>query len=529
LTQARRLAALAASIAIAALAATGCSSEERAASATREAESRPPAPPPAKEAPNIVVITADDQTLETFNRQTMPRTFRLLVDHGTRFDDFIATTPMCCPSRASFITGQYGHNNGVLHNAYGGLENKPNVLPAWLRASGYRTLHIGKYLNGYERSLGHVTDRAPGWDRWFTLLQLKYYGYDVATGNGAIRFRQRPSDYVTSVLTRRATSWLKRFLPRPRPVYLQLDEFAPHFGAGDKGGRCDHAPVPAPGDRAKYRNEPLPAKPSFNEPNTADKARVVRSLPRLDRQERRGVIQRYRCALATLTGVDRSVAAVLKALDDAGELDRTMVVFWSDNGFYYGEHRIPDEKQFPYEEGIHLPLAIRLPASLEEDAPRLVREPVANIDLAPTILDLANVTPCLGDDCRVLDGRSLLPLLTDPRAPFPARRPLAVEIGLTSNHEPYERPCEYSGVRVDGRVLVHVLAAALPNLPCRPVDEYEFYSLRSDPHQLRNIYETARGADRRRLQRMRAMIERLSDCSGIRLRDPVPLSGHYCG
>jgi N-acetylglucosamine-6-sulfatase len=529
LTRTGRLAALAAAIAIGALAATGCSSEEQAVSATGGANAQPTAPLPDKDAPNIVVITADDQTLEMFNRRTMPRTFRLLVDQGTRFDDFIATTPTCCPSRASFITGQYGHNNGVLHNSYGGLEDKPSVLPAWLKAGGYRTLHVGKYLNGYERSLRDVTSPAPGWDRWFTLLQLKYYGYAVATGDGAVRFRHRPSDYVTRVLTRRATSWLKRFLPGPRPVYLQLDEFAPHFGAGARGGRCDHAPVPAPGDWDRYGSEPLPPKPSFNEANNADKARVVRTLPRLDREERHGAVERYRCALATLTGLDRSVAAVFRALAETGELDRTMVVFWSDNGFYYGEHRIPDEKQFPYEEGIHLPLAIRMPSSLSSGTPRVVREPAANIDLAPTILDVADITPCLGDDCRVLDGRSLLPLLTDPAAPFPARRPLAVEIGLTSNHEPYERPCEYSGVRIDGRVLIHVLTAALPHLPCRPVDEYEYYDLRSDPHQLRNIYETARGTDRRHLSRMRAMLERLSDCSGIRLRDPVPLSGHYCG
>jgi N-acetylglucosamine-6-sulfatase len=525
LKRAGRLAAAAASIAIGALTATGCSDSGTATSATRDHPDRPFP----KAAPNVVVITADDQTLEMFNRRTMPRTFRLMVDQGTRFSDFIATTPECCPSRAAFITGQYGHNNGVLHNSYGGLNEKPNVLPAWLQAHGYRTAHVGKYLNGYERSLTRVTDAAPGWDEWFTLLQLKYYGYDVATGTGAVRFRHRPSDYATRVLTQRATGWLDRFLPRPRPLYLQLDEFAPHFGAGDKGGRCDHAPVPAPRDRDRYRNAQLPPKPSFNEPQNADKSGLVRTLPRLDRTERRAAVERYRCALATLQGLDRSVAAVFRALREAGELDRTMVVFWSDNGFYYGEHRIPDEKQFPYEEGIHLPLAIRLPGDLAGRTPRVVREPVANIDLAPTILEAAGATPCLGDDCRVLDGRSLLPLLTNRGAPWPPQRPLAVEEGLTSNHEPYERPCEYSGVRVDGRILIHVLTAALPNLPCRPVDQYEYYDLRSDPYQLQNMYETASGADRRHLPRMRSLLERLSDCAGIRLRDPIPLSGHYCG
>jgi N-acetylglucosamine-6-sulfatase len=486
-------------------------------------------PSPPRGAPNIVVITADDQTLAQFSRATMPRTFRYLVDDGTRFSDFIATTPECCPSRAAFITGQYGHNNGVLHNSYGGLEDKGNVLPEWLRARGYRTAHVGKYLNGFERNLGAVTDPAPGWDQWFTLLQLKYYGYDVATGGGAVRFNHRPSDYVTRVLTERATSWLERFLPRPRPLYLQLDEFAPHFGAGDKGGRCDHAPVPAPQDRDRYLNAAMPSKPSFNEARNDDKSQLVRTLPRLDRSERAAIVERYRCTLATITGLDRSVATVLRALRASGELDRTMVVFWSDNGYYYGEHRLPDEKQFPYEEGIHLPLAIRLPAELESDAPRRVGEPVANIDLAPTILDLAGATPCIDADCRVLDGRSLLPLLTERDPLWPARRPLAMEIGLTSNHEPYERPCEYTGVRVDGRVLIREFSAARPNMPCRPVEGYEYYDLRADPYQLRNIYSTATGADERRLPRLEALIDRLGHCNGIPLRDPVPLVGDYCG
>jgi N-acetylglucosamine-6-sulfatase len=519
---AARLAVACALIALVAASTVGCSDDGTATSATRGKAHRH-----ADARPNIIVITADDQTFEMFNRRTMPRTFRLLVDHGTTFSDFIATTPLCCPARASLLTGQYGHNHRVLRNQAGNLRDPENVLPEWLRIAGYRTAHLGKYLNGYEDVLGSETDSAPGWDDWFTLLDLKYYGYDVATGERTRHFGNEPSDYVTSVLTDHAVSWLDQNLPRRRPVYLQLDEFAPH---GDANPNCGYAPIPAPGDEGLFQHAGLPEPPSFNEPATGDKSELMRSLPRLDEAKRHVIAERYRCTLATLRGLDRSVASVFHALRKSGELGNTMVVFWSDNGYYFGEHRIPVEKQFPYEEGIHLPLAIRMPSDLARAAPSEIDEPVANIDLAPTIIDLAGARPCLSaSQCRMLDGRSLLPLLRGRHSAWPARRPLTVEIGLGNNHGAHAKPCNYTAVRVAGRILIRYTSVAPTGEPCRTVYQYEYYDLNDDPHQLENIYDTATGGDRDWLKRMLDTLERMRDCAGIRGRDPVPASGHHCG
>jgi N-acetylglucosamine-6-sulfatase len=517
-----------AAAALLALAGSGCGSGEATTTDTRTLPLRPPAP----ESPNIVVITADDETLEMFNRGTMPRTFRLLVDHGTRFSNFIATTPECCPSRAAFLTGQYGHNNGVLSNSYGELQEPARVLPAWLRPAGYRTAHLGRYLNGFSGRLDDPDEATPGWDEWFTLLQYRYFNYDIATGDGSRRFGARPGDYLTRVLTRKAVSLIDRFTRRPRPLYLQLDELAPHFGSATPSYRCSggHSAIPDPRDARRFLQAVPPRKPSFNEPRIADKSGLARALPRLDRAERSQIDHDYGCALATVQGLDRSVAAVVGALRKVGELDRTMIVFWSDNGYYYGEHRIPAKKQFPYEEGIHLPLVIRMPHEGGDRAPARVRAPVANIDLAPTILDLTGARACeQGNDCRVLDGRSLVPLLRGRQGAWPRPRPLGIEIALEQNHETYERPCRYSGVRVNGRVLIHEITAAKPGEPCRAVDQYEYYNLRRDPYELRNIYSNASGADRRELRSLRKTLDRLRDCAGIRGRDPRPASGHFCG
>src|SRR5215217_464678 len=158
--------------------------------------------------PNIVLIQADDETLGQFTDEVMPETNRLLVDQGTEFTNYIASTGQCCPSRASLLTGQYPHNHGVTSNSVGypGLEKKRNVLPVWLHKAGYRTMHVGaKYLNGYGPSVDPSTRVAPGWDQWFTVKSpTRYYGYEISiNGHHAHREYQR-NDYIGRVLAGKA-------------------------------------------------------------------------------------------------------------------------------------------------------------------------------------------------------------------------------------------------------------------------------------------------------------------------------------
>jgi arylsulfatase A-like enzyme len=128
----------------------------------------------AHQRPNIIVIQTDDQDPASLSRRVMPHVVKLLGRHGTKFTDYIASGPLCCPSRAVMLTGQYGHNNGVLWNApdpYGDLRGKHNTLPVWLRRAGYRTAHLGKYFNLYARATGDPNEVAPGWEKWYTALE----------------------------------------------------------------------------------------------------------------------------------------------------------------------------------------------------------------------------------------------------------------------------------------------------------------------------------------------------------------------
>jgi len=367
------------------------------------------------ERPNIVVIETDDQTLAMLNERTMPNVMRLFGKRGTTFTDFV-NEPLCCPSRAGLITGQYPHNNGVLSNdpGYDLLDAKDNTLPVWLRRAGYRTGLVGKFLNHYARFAG--TQPAPGFDYWFSLLRVRYFNTPVSINGRRRRLGgTRGHAYLTNALRRRAIGFARRSADR-EPFFLWLAELAPHLGGGPHPPECpDAGAIPAPRDAGTLADEPLPSPPSFDEADVSDKPSFIADLPLLSAEQKQTMTGRYRCALESLPAVDRGVARLAQALRARGELRRTVLIFTSDNGYLYGEHRM-SRKANPYEEAIHLPLMIRIPRYLLGGAtpPSTIGLPVAGIDLAPTILDLAEAEPCrLKDDCRVVDGRSLLPLLRD--------------------------------------------------------------------------------------------------------------------
>src|SRR4051794_4834500 len=156
--------------------------------------------------PNIVVIQADDETYAQLNKEVMPNTEKLLVKKGTSFTNDIATTAQCCPSRASFFTGQYAHNHGVTSNrvGYPGLIDKGNVLPVWLDHAGYNTIHIGKFMNGYDHFAKPESAVAPGWDEWRSVLTegAQYYDYDYFVNGRVVHYGNAPKDNVTTVLNR---------------------------------------------------------------------------------------------------------------------------------------------------------------------------------------------------------------------------------------------------------------------------------------------------------------------------------------
>jgi N-acetylglucosamine-6-sulfatase len=356
--------------------------------------------------PNVVVIETDDQTLESL--RIMPNVQNLLAARGVTFDSSFVSYSLCCPSRATFLTGQYAHNHGVFGNfpPEGGYDNldASNTLPVWLQKAGYATVHVGKYLNGF--GARDETEIPPGWTEWHGSVEARtYFYYGVRLNEDGV-LTTYATEYTTDLYAQKAVEIVRRRAASPQPFFLWVAFVAPHSGVPRLPGAPFFSPRPAPRHVGRFAQEPPPASPAFNEEDVSDKPAFVRDLPPLDAASIAEIQQRYRLELESLLAVDEAVGEIVTALAASGELDNTLIVFTSDNGYMHGEHRIPSEKVVVYEPSIRVPLVMRgpgIPAGLH------LSQPVSNIDLAPTLVDLANATPD-----RTMDGRSLLPLFKDP-------------------------------------------------------------------------------------------------------------------
>lgn len=494
------------------------------------ASAKPVHPPEAAPgAPNIVVITTDDQNAGTINARTMPLTTRLIKSRGVNFSDFVVTTPQCCPSRAAYFTGQYGHNNGVLSNddGYPALIDRANMLPAWLQQAGYRTAHIGRFLHDYAKApgVGDASEPPPGWDAWAGVEGVRYFDYGISYNGIKAKYGRRPSDYSTTVFTRAAVEVVDWYAPKPAPLYLNVAYVAPHKERRRAhSGYCGGSITPAPRDAGLFRTASLPRVPSIDEADVSDKPPFIRHSNQLDDKYAK-TLRAYRCGLAALREVDRGVGRIVDAFRAAGELDNTVFFFTSDNGRFEGEHRLPGGKSFPYEEALKVPLAVRLPRAMGGKEGR-TGALAANIDLAPTILQLAHAMPCLLEDCRVLDGRSLMPLLTG-RGRWPGDRAVAIELREPPGQVEGRLPCAYQGVRTRRDVYVHYTRVRDPHGDgCVPSDEYEYYNLEHDPYELRNL--AGRPEMARRQNQLDWLLGVLAGCNGLP-GDRPPSSVPYCG
>jgi len=488
--------------------------------------------------PNIILVQTDDQALSQMSPRYMPNVSKLIGDQGTRFDHAYLTTPLCCPSRAGLETGQYGHNNGVLRNVYELLRDKNNVLPVWLNRAGYVTAHIGKFMNLYRRHKPDPLKPAPGWDQWYTLFwkqESAYYNYDMSKNGKRVHYGQKPKDYSTRVFNGIAKRLIDKYVPREHPLYLELDETAPHPSVHRHHvSACN--PVPDPRDEGRFNNVPLPDPPSFNESDMSDKPSFMRIMPRLTNSQIDRMTRNYDCGLDALAGVDRSVGQIYDKIKQLHELGRTIFIYYTDNGVFKGEHRIFGGKLNPYEEADSTPLMMRVPSHyLKGQAPvGHVTDPVANIDLAPTMLKLAHGKPCpASGPCRVMDGRSILPLIKGKTPDWAPDRPLGIELDRTKAKARHS-VCTYRGVRASNQVLIRYLTVANdPNSDkCVPDREWERYDLNSDPFELNNL---CFGGDGSKCPqgpgeaRLTSLVPRIASCTGVAGRDPHPPPGrHYC-
>jgi N-acetylglucosamine-6-sulfatase len=449
--------------------------------------------------PNIVVIETDDQTVESM--RVMTNVNSLIASQGATFENSFVNYALCCPSRATFLTGQYMHNHGVLGSAppdggfgrFQALHGNDN-LAVWLQDAGYYTAMIGKYLNGYASK----PPVPPGWSEWQAAAPasgsteadtLNAYSYTMDENGVSVHYGTSPTEFKQDVLTRKAVGLVNRRAPQAQPFFLWLTYTAPHTGGPNPNPNppsdCGAAAKPAPRHAHVFDAEPLPRPPNFNEADVSDKPPWVRALPSLTASQITDLRRKYRCALESLMSVDEGTRRVVDALQARGELDDTLLIFTSDNGFFYGEHRIPGGKQRPYEESIRVPLLMRGPGIPQGV---IVSDPAINVDLAPTIVDAAGAKAGL-----TMDGQSLIALAQRPGTG--AGRDILIENRAFQDQPPF------TAVRTD-RYLYAEHATA----------DKELYDLRRDPFELENrdgdrAYDSveARLADR---------LHQLQTCSG---------------
>lgn len=448
----------------------------------------PPAAAPAPGRPNIVLILLDDMDTETL--RVMKTVKARLVDQGTSFRQHFVSVPLCCPSRASILTGQYAHNHGVLSNVgrFGGVERfhelkrQASTVAVWLKDAGYRTALVGKYLNHYSARPGKA-DIPPGWESWHAILEDRAATNSNYWMNDDGRL-SKPSDYQTDRLAKISEDFIAA--ADPRPFFLYIAPGAPHMPAD-----------PAPRHLALFAGEQAPRTPSFDEQDVSDKPRWLRAAPRLNYDDGKRLDRFYRRRLQTLVAADEMVARVLAALEKRGRLADTYVFFTSDNGFLQGQHRFPGGKNAPYEEAIRTPLVVRGPGV---PAGRTLEQLVSNIDYAPTFAALAGLSVPAA-----VDGQTLVPLLgPNPPAPVEWRRELLVEHWETG--DPFTIP-PFFLLRLQNEVYVEY-----------DTGENEFYDLAKDPDQLENQHSQLAAAER---QRLTARLAVLKECAGARCR-PAP-------
>jgi arylsulfatase A-like enzyme len=446
--------------------------------------------------PNVILIMVDDLDSGSLRAAIqaghMPNLQKTLVRGGITFINSFVTLSLCCPSRATSLTGQYPHNHGVIRNSgdFGGFDrfDDRSTLATWLQDGGYHTGHVGKYLNGY-RDPSYVP---PGWDHWQALVDSStycMYGYTISDNGKPITYGTAPADYQTDVLAGRSDAFIKAWQRRgdPRPFYLSIAPLAPHLESS-----CNRDGIrPAPRHAGSVRL-PLPTPPSFNEPRMNDKPQWMRSLPLADP---RSLQVLYNDRIASLRAVDDLIGRLTARLEAKGALDDTAFLFTSDNGYLLGLHRWRS-KVLLYEESIRVPLIVRLPGGGE---PSRSGAFVLNNDLAPTIAALAAVSPGLP-----VDGRSLLPLLkgtaTSWRKRFLVEYPPAGELrGIPPFFAVREATLLY------GETL---------NFAGTATTDVELYDLSTDPFQQRSLHEDL--SPRRLAERwvLKGRLELLKDCGG---------------
>ena len=405
----------------------------------------------AKGRPNVVVLLSDDQAVSLFDRRLMPNVYSQLIDRGANFTRGYVNVSQCCPSRASILTGLYAHNTGVDSNMISldaQVPARPTIATA-LHAAGYRTMLAGKYLNS------ESCEPRPGWDEWVCGTKVTQVDPQLNVNGRTV---QRHG-YTTDIVGSFAIDFIERNRDPDHPFFLYYAPKTPHLPANDK--RAVSLAVPP------YR------PPSYDAlPNHLSRPAWTR-IPPLSGHVRQQIQARHRSMTRQIPPLDDVIGRILKEIGDRAA--NTLVVFLSDNGFLYGEHRLSD-KNAPYEESVRVPFVVRFPEVLPAERHFTSDALVSNVDVAPTIMEAAGIP-------WEADGHSLLPILDGRRDGV--RDALLIEWCKARDKGPCP-PGEFLlvgvtippfyGIETDRFVYVHYAT-----------EERELYDLRSDPYEMTNL------------------------------------------
>lgn len=443
------------------------------------------------EHPNVVVILTDDQRWDALGCEGHPFVKTPHIDRiakeGARFANAFVTCSLCSPSRASLLSGVYPHRHKVLNN----FTDYPTDLPGYprqLKAAGYETAYIGKWHMGEQDD-----QQRPGFDFWMSHKGQGNYFDNEFNINGT---RRTIRGYYTQVVTDHAVDWLKR--PHERPFLLIFGQKAPHGGPIVPEPRFEHAfdgvPIPLPPTADDYR-QGKPEWLALRVPTWHGIRGPLYGLKKFDK-----FVRYYH---ATLLSVEESVGRVLAALEQTGQLENTILVYTSDNGFFLGEHGCVDKRAM-YEESIRVPLLVRYPRRIRPGT--VVRPMVLNVDLAPSLLDLCGAPPLAN-----IHGRSWRKLLSGDKTDWRRSWHYAYNYESEFPYTPNVR-----GVRTDEWKYIHY-----PHGDGSP-DRYraELYNLRDDPRETRNLIDDPASAGM--VRELKAELERLLKETGA-VPDPMPI------
>ncbi len=442
--------------------------------------------------PNIVFILTDDLSWNLV--QYMPNV-RAMERDGMTFQNYFVTDSLCCPSRASIFTGRYPHNHGVLTNTapYGGFSAfrrgaQSSTFATGIKASGYRTALMGKYLNGYQPE-----DRIPpGWSDWqVTDGGYKGFNYNLSANGWLAHFGRARRAYMTDVLRRRGKAFISHAARAKTPFMLEISTFAPHRPS-----------TPAPRDSHDFPGLQAPRDAQFDvEPQNAPA--WLRDRAPLRDDEKLALDTEFRKRAQSVQAVDELVGQVRRLLKQRHLLRNTYIVFSSDNGYHMGERRLLAGKMTAYDSDVRVPLIVVGPGITPGSTTTQLAE---NIDLAPTFMHIAGVTPSAN-----VDGEGLLPLLHGS-TPFDWRDEVLIEHHHppTANGDPDHQavtsgdPPSYEALRS-----AHMLYVEYDT------GDREWYDLDSDPDEMDNLYDRL---DQPSRDELHARLTALEGCAGASCR-----------